>query len=160
MANAYHLFKAAEQLENEAGNLYRLLAERFAHDHAARDLFRRLAEEEDQHALRIRLLFAQYRKDPKLFEGAEALKTAGPDVDALLSELKALGARLEAGSWGSDLEEVQQHLAAVEERCAEVHAQFLARGASPEVGRFFEELARQDREHQRLLAALVIGVAV
>lgn len=157
MASAYHLFKAAEQLETEAGKLYRLLAERFGHDHAARDLFCRLAEEEDQHALRIRLLFAQYRNDPKLFEGAGALSAAAPDVDELLREMAGLAARLEAGSWGNDLADVQQHLAAVEERCAEVHAHFLARGANPEVSRFFEELARQDREHQRLLAALAPG---
>jgi rubrerythrin len=152
MASAYRVFKSAEQLETLAGDLYRLLALRFVDDEMACDLFRRLAEEEDQHALRIRLLFAQYRNDPRLFEGPPG--AAAPDVEALVQEMAAVLAGLEAGEWGRDLDDVQRLVGLLEDRCAEVHAHLLARGAHPEVRRFFEELARQDREHQRLLAAL------
>ena len=157
MASAYRLFKSAEQLETLAGDVYRLLALRFANDEMACNLFRRLAEEEDQHALRIRLLFAQYRSDPRLFEAP--LGDAAPDVEALVREMELVRAGLEAGKWGLDLDEVQRHLGFLEDRCAEVHAHLLAQGARPEVRKFFEELARQDREHQRLLAALASRAA-
>src|SRR5689334_10443 len=123
MSSAYQLFQSAERLEQLAGDLYRLLAERFADDELARELFRKLADEEDQHALRIRLLFAQYRSDPRLF--ANPPGDPEPGVDALVREMEALLERMRAGAWGRELDEVQEQVGLLEERCAEVHAHFL-----------------------------------
>jgi rubrerythrin len=155
MAGPYQLFQAAERLETLASDLYLLLADRFAGDPDARDLFRRLADEEVQHAARVRLLFAQYRNDPRLFESASELRVGTVDAERLVRETSELVRELAAGSWGDDLLEVLDRVRELEERCAGLHAQFLAAGAHPDVARFFEELATQDREHERLLGAFV-----
>lgn len=59
MATTYQVFEQAERIERTAADLYRLLAEQFAADPAARALFVRLEEEEHQHASRVRLLAAR-----------------------------------------------------------------------------------------------------
>ena len=154
MAGAYSLFKAAERLEQLASELYLALAERFAGDAEASELFRRLADEEVQHAARIQLLAAEYRNDPRLFSAAAALRGKGPDADAFGRETAAAVGEVRGGGWGATLDDVVRRAGELEERCAGVHAQFLALGAGASVVGFFEELARQDREHRRLLAAL------
>ena len=155
MASAFHILQAAERLEMLASGLYRLLADRFAHDPPAHELFLRLADEEVQHAARVRLLAAQYRNDRRMFD--EAIRLAGTtlqDPEAAVAAASALVEEVASGAWGDDLATVKDRLVDLEESCASFHAQFLARGVHPEVARFFDELASQDREHQRLLAAL------
>lgn len=154
MAGAYALFKAAERLELLASELYLALAARFAGDRDAVTLFRRLADEEVQHAARIRLLFAQYRNDPRLFQGASGLGPGAPDVEALVRETAVAVAAVRDGDWVATLDEAVARVAALEERCASVHAELLASGADRAALGFFEELARQDRQHQQLLAAM------
>lgn len=155
MGGPYQLFQSAERLEMLASSLYDLLAERHGGDPEAGELFRRLAEEEVQHAARVKLLFAQYRNDPKLFERAPALAPGALDPEALVRETSALVQDVAAGTWGDDLVDVLDRVRQLEDRCADVHAQLLSRGAHPDVVRFFEDLAIQDREHHRLLGVLV-----
>ena len=102
---------------------------------------------------RVRLLAAQYRNDSGLFSAA-ALFDGAPDPRKLLAEVEATVRAVEAGAWGNDLREVRARLVEMEKRCVSLHAQFLVAGAPPEISSFFEELARQDEEHERLLGEL------
>jgi rubrerythrin len=154
MGTTYRLFDVAERIELVAEEIYDLLALRFDGVPSARDLFRRLAREESQHAARIRLLAARYRTDPRLFDGAHALRPGALDAEALLRDAAETRRQIAAGAWDGSLDAVREQLAAFEASSAALHAELLAAGAHPDVRGFFEQLALQDREHERLLAAL------
>jgi rubrerythrin len=153
MPTDYALFAASERLELLAAEMYRLLAERFADKEAVRAVFWRLHQEEIQHATRVRLLAAQYRHDSGLFASA-ALFQGVPDPQQLVGEVEDAVRGLESGAWGGDLRQVRARVLEMERRCVSLHSQFLVAGAPPEIASFFEELARQDEEHERLLAEL------
>jgi rubrerythrin len=153
MTSAHTLFAAAERLEMLAAEVYRLLAERFASREPVRAVFWRLHQEEVQHAARVRLLAAQYRNDPGLFASA-ALFRGTPDPVELVGEVTVAVRELEAGAWGDDLDEVKARVVEMERRCVSLHSQFMVAGAPREISSFFEELARHDEEHERLLGEL------
>jgi rubrerythrin len=153
MASVYILLAAAERAELLAAELYGMLAERFASKEVLRVFFGKLHAEEIQHATRVRLLAAQYRNDPGLFSGA-AMFEGAPDPRQVLAELEAIVREVEAGAWGSDLREVKTRIVELEKRCVSVHTQFMVAGAPRAISSFFEELAKQDEEHERLLADL------
>ena len=153
MTSVHSLFANAERLELLAAEMYRLLAERFAAREPVRELFARLGAEEIQHASRVRLLAAQYRNDPWLFGGA-VLFEGTPDPAAMLRDLEGDVRALEAGAWGNDLSQVRGRILEHERRCVSFHTQFMVAGAPPAIASFFEELARQDEEHERLLGQL------
>jgi rubrerythrin len=142
------LFEAAERIETLSGRIYGALAKVFRGDPDAQALFVRLEAEEEQHASRVRLLAAHYRRDAKLA------------VDGDVAELEACSAaaaralaEVEAGRWGTDLDEVKRRLAALEEELARAHAHLLARTANPALREFFAALAEQDEAHARLLGS-------
>lgn len=151
MPSIHARLAAVEQLELLVAELYRVLADRFAATEPIRALFSRLGQEEIQHAARVRLLAAQYRTDSGLFRGA-ALFDGAPDPGHMLVELEAAVRDVEAGAWGDDLLEVRRRLVELETRFVSLHAQFMVAGAPREISEFFEELARQDEQHERLLA--------
>jgi rubrerythrin len=138
----------AEQLEMLSAEIYRLLAERFRDQPEASDVFTRLMEEELQHATRIRLLKARYRHDAKLFDNADITSA---NLDAVIREGQETVAAIARGEWGASLEVVKQELAEIEDRFGVAHAHVLCEGAAPPIRAFFEQLARQDREHRTLL---------
>jgi len=144
----HECFQAAERIERAAAEIYTHLASVFSSDSAVRDQFRRLADEEVQHATRIQLLAASQRGAHSLFAGVRDLEVdilaVGRDAEKLLTEVKA-------GAWGTDLTGVKARLASMEHRLSEVHAQKMAKGADPSVAKFFEALANQDREHKALI---------
>ena len=146
----HEYFLKAEEVEILASDIYGLLAARFAGRPDVAAEFRELAQEEVQHGMRIRMLGGQVRSNPKLFATVEGLDAALEDVrqDAVL-----LRAEVQRGRWGDDLAEIRARLVGVEEHLAEVHAQYMARGADPSIRSFFERLAAQDRAHARLLGA-------
>ena len=150
MPSIHALFAAAERVELLTAELYRLLADRFAATEPIRELFRKLREEEIQHAARVRLLASQYRNDSGLFRRA-ALFDGAPDPTRMLVELEATVRDVAAGAWGDDLLEVRRRLVEMETRCVSLHAQFMVAGAPREIASLFEELARQDEQHERLL---------
>jgi rubrerythrin len=153
MASAYVLFAAAERLELLAAEMYRLLAERFASREPVRAVFLKLHQEEIQHATRVRLLAAQHRTDPWLFSSA-VLFHGAPDPMLMVREVEEMVRDLEAGVWGKDLQDARARVVEMERRCVSLHAQFLVAGAPKEISSFFAELARQDEEHERLLAGV------
>ncbi|HET7755181.1 MAG TPA: ferritin family protein [Anaeromyxobacteraceae bacterium] len=151
--SVHALFAASERVELLAAEMYRLLAERFASREPVRALFRKLHEEEIQHASRVRLLAAQYRNDSGLFRDA-ALFDGAPDPRELVVEIEAMVRAIEGGAWGTDLGQIRARVVEMEKRCVTLHAQFLVAGAPEAISSFFRELARQDEAHERLLANL------
>jgi len=146
--SSYEIFDKAERLEMLSAEIYRLLAERFRGEPAASDVFTRLMEEELQHATRIRLLKARYRHDARLFENADLTSA---NLDAVVREGQETVAAIARGEWSASLEVVKQELAEIEDRFGAAHAHVLCEGAVAPVRAFFEQLARQDQEHRRLL---------
>jgi rubrerythrin len=148
MATTYDLLRLAERIELIAAEIYAALALQFAGNASARSLFESLAAEEVQHASRIRLLTARYKHDAKL---VNRRTTETPALDAILAEALAALAQIREGRWTRDLAETKRRLGALEDRLVGAHAEILARDGNPDLRAFFEQLARQDQAHARLL---------
>lgn len=141
--------EAAARIEVLVQELYTSLAERYDDRSELRDLFRRLAAEEEQHAYRIRTLA---RHDP----GAPAWdeQTLSPMaglLGAMESELIALGEEEAGRREATDPRGILLRVIDFEGRFASIHAEHLARGLEPGVQGLFSALARQDQLHQQLL---------
>lgn len=149
MVTTYELFERAERVELLSAAIYGAVAERFREDLEARALFLRLQEEELQHARRVRLLAARYRHDGRLLPRAPADR---PSLDQLVADGEAVLESVRAGRLGQDLAAVKRSLAALEGRFQDAHAELIASAGHPELRRFFEQLARGDAAHARLLA--------
>ena len=147
LTTTYEIFEKAERIEVLSAEAYASLAVLFESDPAARKLFLRLEEEELQHASRVRLLAARYRAESRLL-GPSA---APEELDALLREVEALVRSIRDGSFARSVEEACAKLAAFEESASRAHAEAIARSGHPELQRFFQALASQDRAHQELL---------
>lgn len=148
MASAYPFFDTACRLEEACAEIYEALALQFEADAQARELFRRLALEERQHASRVRLLAARYRHDSKLFD---SVKMAANTLDALLVDARGVLERVRAGAWATDLEAVRSEMVDLEARFQSAHAEVIAALADPALKKFFESMAAQDEGHRRLL---------
>ena len=149
-STTYQLFERAEQLELVAARIYEELAVRFSSNAGAHDLFKRLAAEELQHASRVRLLAARYRQDSRLLG---AISSSAEVLQELVEAASAALAAVQAGAWDGDAERALGRASELELRFAEGHAQALIREANPDVRRFFEQLAAQDRAHLALLSS-------
>lgn len=144
---AYEYFNKAERCERIAAELYEHLAGSFPSDPSTAALFRQLAQEELQHAARIRMLASRHVHDPGRFRDAADL----PNVDAALAFAEQELADTHAGAWGTDLRAVLVRAGRMEERLEKFHAEVVTRFAQPELAGFFAKLALQDREHVNLL---------
>lgn len=147
MASTFQLLEKAEELELLAERLYQALAARFDGD--ARALFLQLAGEEAQHAARVRLLAVRSRHDRRL---VSALAGDSRFIDALLAEAGQSIVEVQAGGWDGDARAAVARAASLERRFCSAHAQMLSADAHPELRRFFDQLAEQDRGHAELLA--------
>lgn len=137
----------AERMEHLAGRIYRRLAEQFASDAATRELFLRLADEEDQHALRVQMLRSRYVRSDKAvgsidLDVTKALKTA--------EAAESLHGRLSAQPPSSP-DEARAIAVALEDALAAAHAEMLTRGCDEELRKLLTLLATQDRKHAELL---------
>jgi rubrerythrin len=148
MTTAYDIFARAERVELAAAALYRRVAAMLPWSGADRELLLRLEEEEFQHAARIRLLAAQYRNDPRLFQISSALLQRFDEVDAAGRELLQ---EIEGGRWIDDLQGLKIRIAQMEEQSGASHAEALAESADERIAQFFRLLARQDHEHRAML---------
>ncbi len=135
--------RLAQAVEDMAGDLYLVLAQR---DPARAAIFRRLEQEEREHAKRLQMLASMYLKDPKAFR---ATQLEIPDIEAIVAETKAFKELVERGT--IDVPTAVVRLVALEERFAVTHAEVVARNADPGVKTLFQMLAAQDREHAKLL---------
>ncbi|MBI5070923.1 MAG: hypothetical protein HZB56_22095 [Deltaproteobacteria bacterium] len=144
---SYGVLEKAEQVERAAALAYRAGATALQ-GLPQGALLLRLAEEEDQHATRVRLLAARYRHDARLFQNVHFKLVM---LDAELARWGEVRQEIEAGRYAGDAPGLLARLAALEEQSAQSHAQVLAAAADPVVAEFFLKLAEQDRAHRELL---------
>jgi hypothetical protein len=112
------------------------------------DVFRGLAEEEEQHAHRIRLL-ARHQD-----EGTWAQNTAtriGKDLGSMSADLLSMVAELGEDREGAPREELVRRAMQAEYLCSAIHAEVLAETAEIDVQMLFWALAKQDVRHEQLL---------
>ena len=147
MATTYQIFATAERIEEISAEIYGLLVVQLSGESGARALFQRLAEEELQHAKRVRLLASRYRHDPHLLGAASPAA-----LDEVLAEAEAILSAVKQGGFAKNLAEARHKLAEVEERSSRAHAELIASEGHPALREFFRRLAAQDRAHQEFLA--------
>jgi len=150
MATTSGFLAAAERMETIANSLYEDLAVAYSGQPELHQFFRRLAAEEAQHAMRIRLL--QRHRGNSVWP-RDVVERFGRDVQVLVGEMEAI--RRELGMTGplEDATDLLRRLATLEDRSRSVHAQDLARHAGPEAESLFTTLALQDSAHGVLIQA-------
>ena len=147
MANVLKVLDKAERVEALAAQLYAAMATRFDVESKGRSLFERLAREEQQHALRVRMLASQVRK-------RNVVEIEEPaDLDGMIPYLENLILSVGKSDGMADLERAIGFCVALENKLAGVHASKLCR-AHPDLFEVFEALARADREHCSLLQSI------
>jgi rubrerythrin len=140
-------FEMAEAAERLAGEIYLGLAQRFAADSKSRDLFKQLASEEEQHAMRVSMLRTQY------FNAKVA--DIQLDVESLaffLDQGAALKKKI-AGDSALTLGQALTLMAEFETNFSGAHAEMMLSAADPDLKKFFEQFAAQDKLHAQLLKA-------
>jgi rubrerythrin len=142
----YEYFGRAEEIEQASAAIYTRLADDFSGEPRVSSTFKELANEESQHAARIRLMRDQYRSTPQLFNRVKRLDEELENIERYVAQLRD---EVERGAWGKDLTSVHPRLALMEDRLS-LHAERMAREADPRVRGFFEALAQQDHAHRRL----------
>ena len=141
-------FQTAIRIETLFRDVYVDLAQRYADCPLLRDMFNRLAEEEEQHAQRI-LLLSRHRADAQWSE--DAMARIARDLDSVSTALMLMATEFRSAAERPDASDVLQRVIDLEHRCGSVHAESLARCLDPEVQGFFFALARQDERHLELL---------
>jgi hypothetical protein len=151
MANtASSCLRAAERMETVARDLYADLSVAFSEVPPLRLLFQRLAAEEEQHAMRIRLLERHQGRSAWPREAGDRFRN---DCDSMVAEIEVLRREFGALTGPGDANTVLRRLSELEDRFASIHAQDLARFAGPEVQKLFATLALQDAAHRDLIVA-------
>lgn len=144
---AARCLRAAADLELRSGALYARLAGREGAPGWLAELLRGMAREEEQHAVRIRLLERLVRADawPE-----HAVARIGADVDEARSVLAHLEAEL--GPPGPVSPAAVLHaLVAVERTIDALHAEMMASTVAPHVAGLFRALRAQDARHRELM---------
>ena len=142
-------FEAAVQVEHLMRDVYVGLAGHYTRDPARREMLRHLAEEEEQHAQRIRLLART--QDTKTWAQATADRIA-QNLEAMSSELLAIVQEMGDDFEGAPPDGLLRRVMAAEEHCSSIHAEVLAESAEIDVQLLFSALARQDVRHKEILA--------
>jgi rubrerythrin len=141
MANDLTKFDMAERAERLVGEIYRLLAKRFAGDAEYRVLFEKLADEEDQHAMRVAMLRTQYFN----------AKVTELELDVAAMEGYLAGAeKLKERLTGEEHLLIGQALAAmadIEAQFSGVHAHMMLSASDPGLKKFFAQFTSQDKAH-------------
>lgn len=148
--NIFAKFDLAERVEQTFADVYGILAKQFEHEPKYQVLFTRLAQEEIQHAQRIKMLRKRYvsmGKDLKMIEFDVVPLQAG------LKNGEALKQRLTSGETFASAAEIVTIIAELERQFANAHTNIIAAVVDPAIRELFEQLAAQDREH----AALLLG---
>jgi rubrerythrin len=151
-----NFLRAAARVEFQAEELYSAMAEAFFHTAALRDTFRRLAAEERQHAMRLRLL---ERHLPALPWSAAETARRTSELAEMSGALAGLRQELHSASGSRDPYAMLRKLADLEGRFAGAHAEQIAPDADPSVRRLFASMAQQDAEHGRLIGWLASSAA-
>jgi rubrerythrin len=145
-------FTLAERAEQLAADVYGAIADRLEHDPDGAAVFRRLRGEEQQHALRVRMLANEFMRQPQAFRDvpvdADFLETAIAEAESILAEVQADRAPLQ-------FERACNLAIALEHTLAVSSSAMMVAEADPAIQRFFGSLAQQDRNHEDLLAGRI-----
>jgi hypothetical protein len=142
-------FQTAARVQILLRDLHSGLARCFGENPVLRDTFSFLAREEEQRALRLRLLV---RDRKGVLWSDEAVGTIHANLVATMAELSAMAIEVQGNSEGHDPVPVLRRVMEMERRCGAIHAGTLARNSDPEVRAFFASLAKPDVRVERLLA--------
>jgi hypothetical protein len=142
-------FQTAARIQLLLRDLHAGLARCFGKTPFLRKTFIFLAHEEEQRAVRMRVLIMD-RKG--VLWSDEAIDTIRTNLVATLAELSAMTIEIRSDSGNLHPEPVLRRLIAMERRCMAIHAGTLARNSDPEVRAFFASLAKPDVRVERLLA--------
>ena len=149
-------FQTAARVQILLRDLHSGLARCFGEDPVLRETFIFLAREEEQRALRLRLLVMD--RKGFLWSG-EAIGTIHSNLVATLAELSAMAMEIQRTPEVLTAGHVLRRLMEMERRCGAIHAETLARNSDPEVRAFFASLAKPDVRVERLLAQALQGQA-
>ena len=141
-------FEAAEQVEHLMRAVYVGLAVRYAGEPAKKEIFRGLADEEEQHAQRIRLL-AKHQNDGTW--GDDTAVRIARRLHEMSAELLAMVAELGDDFEGAPREDLLRRVMDAELHCSSIHAEVLAETAEIDVQMLFSALAKQDVRHKELV---------
>lgn len=144
-------FEAAVQVETLMRDLYLRLAAVRGDEPRSRDLFLRLADEEEQHAQRIRLLARHQGPGPWASETATRIQA---ELASMSGELQAIAREIGEQGEGLPRDTLLRRLVEAERRAGVIHAEVLARTTEIEVQMLFWALARQDVHHEALLRSV------
>jgi rubrerythrin len=146
--NASECLRAAARIESLAKELYAELSVAFTHQPFLRELFEKLAIEEAQHAMRIRLLERHHGRRPW---SEERLQAFAVELREMTAEVEAVRTLARSAAGGRNVGTLLRRLTAMEARFGSIHAEELARSAAPEVQKLFASLAKQDAKHSEML---------
>jgi rubrerythrin len=146
--NASQILRSAARIESMARDLYADLAVTFTHHPFLRELFEVLAQEEAQHAMRIRLLGRHHGRAPWSDQDLERFQR---ELDGMVKELEAVREMASAAAGARNVRGLLRRLTAMEARFGSIHAEELARSAAPEVQKLFASLATQDARHSEMI---------
>ena len=144
----HECFEAAVQVEDLMRDLYLRLAATRGDDPRSRELFLRLAAEEEQHAQRIRLLARHQGPGTWASETAARIQS---ELGAVSGELQAIAREIGEQGDGLPGDALLRKVIEAERHAGVIHAEVLARSTEIEVQMLFWALARQDVHHEALL---------
>jgi rubrerythrin len=147
-ASTTSCIRSAIDLELQAAALYTGLAERFAAQAWLRDLLLGLAAEEEQHAMRVRML---ERIQVGVPWRPEVLQKLCADVQRAIDEIRDFQVAF-AGPFPIEPEEVLEAILRIERSFVGLHAEMMSSSASPAVSQVFRSLSAQDAHHRALIA--------
>ncbi len=148
-AQASQFLRTAARVELQAEEIYTVMAETFFRSAVLRDTFVRLASEERQHAMRLRLL---ERHQSHLPWSPATLKKMTASLAEMSDALAVIRKELASATARRDPYAMLRRLGEVEQRFSLVHAEEAAAEGDPGVRELFAALARQDAEHGRFIA--------
>ena len=153
--NASECLRAAARIESMAKDLYAELAVSFAERPFLAELFERLAQEEAQHAMRIRLLERHHGRAPWSEEMLERFQV---ELDGMLAEIESVRKLARSAVGARNVGALLRRLTRMESRFGSIHAEELAKSAAPAVQKLFAALATQDARHSEMIREAEVRV--
>ena len=147
-------FEAAVQVEHLMRDVYFGLAGHYDRDPTRREMLRHLAEEEEQHAHRIRLLA---RTQDTAAWAQETADRIAENLEAMSTELLAIVQEMGDDFEGAPPDGLLRRVMEAEEHCSSIHAEVLAESAEIDVQLLFSALAKQDVRHKEILEQALVS---
>lgn len=148
MSTPFHKLDLAERAERLALEVYESFSDQFKEDKITSYFFKRLALEEEQHALRVMTLRKHF-----IHGRVQELHLDVTKLAACIEKTEELLIRIESNEF-STAEECMEAALQMENDLAEAHAHMLLSETDMYVRDFFRSLATQDSAHSTLLAQL------